>query len=263
MGYQNRSVEMLANNTTSAGNYGIFSLCINWIHRHLPCHLYNDRISKQVTEPVLHYIPIITFGNGALCCTMIWFSYTPGLLHWHQGTRIWLLQCHWSHTEKYVSNKLSITNKPQLIHCKTITWSDVEILPAGRPNEQTIFFIYQDAFENLACKVLLISFKAQYVDPSDHFWTGSHSLCSSYLNSMDFSVCSHPSCRGVIAVKFCTWHNSCAVLACAKCCNDMWYPTMKLHLIQFSIEFELRRKTRSWNGPWVRSWMTSREQPHT
>ena len=32
---------------------------------------------------------------------------------------------------------------------------------------------------------------------------------------------SHPSCSKVIAIKFCTWHNSCTVVACAKFWRDM------------------------------------------
>ena len=35
-------------------------------------------------------------------------------------------------------------------------------------------------------------------------------------NSMEISFCSHPSCGEAIAIKCCTWHDSCAVVACAK-----------------------------------------------
>ena len=40
-------------------------------------------------------------------------------------------------------------------------------------------------------------------------------------NSQEISLCSHPSCNEVIATKFCTCHDSCAVMACAKFCSDM------------------------------------------
>ena len=40
-------------------------------------------------------------------------------------------------------------------------------------------------------------------------------------NSMEISFCSHPSCIGVIATQFCTWHESCAIVACVKFCSDM------------------------------------------
>ena len=30
-------------------------------------------------------------------------------------------------------------------------------------------------------------------------------------NWMDISLCSHPNCREVIAMKFCTWHDNCVV----------------------------------------------------
>ena len=38
---------------------------------------------------------------------------------------------------------------------------------------------------------------------------------------LEISLWSHPCCSEVIAMKFCTWHNSCAVMACAKFCSDM------------------------------------------
>ena len=36
-------------------------------------------------------------------------------------------------------------------------------------------------------------------------------------NVMEISFCSHPTSNGVIATQFCTWHDSCAVVACARC----------------------------------------------
>ena len=38
---------------------------------------------------------------------------------------------------------------------------------------------------------------------------------------MEISFCSHPSTNKVIATKFGTWHDSWAVVACAKFCCDM------------------------------------------
>ena len=40
-------------------------------------------------------------------------------------------------------------------------------------------------------------------------------------NLMDISFCCRPSCSKVIAITFCTWHNSCDFIPCAKFCNDM------------------------------------------
>ena len=37
-------------------------------------------------------------------------------------------------------------------------------------------------------------------------------------NSMQISFCCHLDFHKVIATKFCTWHNSCTILACAKMC---------------------------------------------
>ena len=49
-----------------------------------------------------------------------------------------------------------------------------------------------------------------------HEWFFHHNS-----NSMEISFCFHWSCSAVIAMKFCTWLNSCAVMTCAKVCSDM------------------------------------------
>ena len=65
---------------------------------------------------------------------------------------------------------------------------------------------------------------------------------------MQISFGSQPSSKEVIATKFCTWHDSYAVVACAKCCCDMittnWI-TAKwiLHWIWIVI-----KKNRKWNA---------------
>ena len=59
---------------------------------------------------------------------------------------------------------------------------------------------------------------------SSHRDLGPISLTVFHHNSnwMENSVCSHLYLNTVIATKFYTWHNSCAVIACAKiCCNLM------------------------------------------
>ena len=38
---------------------------------------------------------------------------------------------------------------------------------------------------------------------------------------MENSFCSHPSCSTVITMEFCSWYDSCAVVACAKFCSNM------------------------------------------
>ena len=40
-------------------------------------------------------------------------------------------------------------------------------------------------------------------------------------NSVEISFYSHPSCREVITMKFCTWQDSFAVVPCAEFCSDM------------------------------------------
>ena len=72
----------------------IFMFCIKWKYdpSHIPpctlLQMYNDRISKQITERVLHYILIMTLTISALYSAMVWLVtiscclYTLGLLHW-------------------------------------------------------------------------------------------------------------------------------------------------------------------------------------
>ena len=75
-----------------------------------------------------------------------------------------------------------------------------------------------------------------------------HGVFHCNSNSMEISFCSHLSWSKVIAMKFSTWHNSCAVVTCAKFCSNMIYyneDAMEIH----SIELELRFKNCSWNEP--------------
>ena len=67
-------------------------------------------------------------------------------------------------------------------------------------------------------------------------------------NSTEKSFCSHPSCSQMIATKSCTWHDSCAVMTCAKFDSDKIHfngVTLKpvFHWIWMMLE------NRSWNGP--------------
>ena len=45
-------------------------------------------------------------------------------------------------------------------------------------------------------------------------------------DSMEISFCSYPSCKEMIAMKFCTWHDSFADMACAKFCNNICYKAL-------------------------------------
>ena len=57
---------------------------------------------------------------------------------------------------------------------------------------------------------------------------------------------SHPSFDTVIATKFCTWHDSCAAMACVKFVL-IWTPRMELYLIEF--EFWVKNsKQHSYNS---------------
>ena len=65
-------------------------------------------------------------------------------------------------------------------------------------------------------------------------------------NLMGIVFCSHPSWSEVIAMKFCTWHDSCAAVACAKCCNDL-IPYNGATLTP--IFHHIGLTNHSWNGP--------------
>ena len=56
-----------------------------------------------------------------------------------------------------------------------------------------------------------------YIDQGSVSWTIFHRNS----NSMEIWFCSHPRYRKVIAMIFCTWHCSCAIVAGPNCCSDM------------------------------------------
>ena len=67
-------------------------------------------------------------------------------------------------------------------------------------------------------------------------------------NLMESLFYSHPSCNQVITLKFCTWHDSCDGMTCAKFCSNMiLYNGVTLN--QISIKFELQLKNPLQNGP--------------
>ena len=55
---------------------------------------------------------------------------------------------------------------------------------------------------------------------------------------MEISICSHLDSNTVIAAKLCAWHDSCAVVACAKICWDL----MPNNRITARQTFEFRAK---------------------
>ena len=69
-------------------------------------------------------------------------------------------------------------------------------------------------------------------------------------NSVEISFCSHPSYNQVIAMKFYTWHDSCAVVACAKFCSDIVpYSGVTLRLILSNLNYD--GKIVYELGPWA------------
>ena len=66
-------------------------------------------------------------------------------------------------------------------------------------------------------------------------------------DSMKISFCSQPRCSEVIAMKFRTWHGSCAVVPCAKFCSHMIpYNGMTLKLICHRICIMMEKSFVKW-----------------
>ena len=71
---------------------------------------------------------------------------------------------------------------------------------------------------------------------------------------MQISFHSHLDSNTVIATKFCTWHDSCAVVACAKiCCDLMPGRQRSYHKAKFPSNLICGQKTVSETGPRIRS----------
>ena len=67
---------------------------------------------------------------------------------------------------------------------------------------------------------------------------------------MEISFCSYPSFSEMVAMKFCIWHDSSAVVACKTLCINMILYNGVTHKT-ISIKFELRLKNWSQNGPLI------------
>ena len=101
-----------------------------------------------------------------------------------------------------------------------------------------------------SCTVSTLKWPTSWVDISskgpDQFC--STIPCSLVTSSVQILFCSHENCDVWIAIKFCTCHNSIAVVTCAKFCSNLmvnyWTTTE-----YFSIEFEFRMKSHGWNVP--------------
>ena len=74
--------------------------------------------------------------------------------------------------------------------------------------------------------------------------------CNSNLMEMWFF--SQASCREVITMKFCTWHDSCAAVTCAKFCSDM-IPFDQVTSKPIFHRIWIRIENHSWNEPQVHS----------
>ena len=80
---------------------------------------------------------------------------------------------------------------------------------------------------------------------------GTHSTnyFPSQSNSLKISFSCHPNSNNVIATKFCTWHDSCAVVACANFFNDITTKNEISEMI-YSMNFNCDGKGISEISPW-------------
>ena len=69
-------------------------------------------------------------------------------------------------------------------------------------------------------------------------------------NSMEISFYCHYDSNTAIATKFCTWHDSCAGVACAKKLLRSWGQQRNYSKVKFPSNLNCRQKTVSETGPW-------------
>ena len=134
---------------------------------------------------------------------------------------------------------------------------------SGRILIQNINIIIQEhTLENVICKMVTILFRLWCVTPictgsriSSPLGVASGPFHEQFFchnsNLLEISLCLHPRCSEVVTMKFCTCHDSTAVMACAKFCSDIIPSsgvTLKstFHWIWITLE-----KSHSWYGPLV------------
>ena len=94
---------------------------------------------------------------------------------------------------------------------------------------------FDDVIMYSKCETITINSKYAAVDamskqtsttrPGAHF---TNDFLHRNSNSMENYFCSHLSYNEVVAMNFCLWYVTCAVVPCAKSCNDVIH-TMELH----------------------------------
>ena len=88
-----------------------------------------------------------------------------------------------------------------------------------------------------------------------HYWVFHRNS-----NSMEISFHSHLDSDTVITTKFCTWHDSCAVVACAKSCCDLYGQQRTYGKATFPSNLNCGQKTVSETGPRARDFDECRWQ---
>ena len=91
--------------------------------------------------------------------------------------------------------------RPHLISIGILNLKMIQFWPSYRHTKYSC----TDKLTSLHCTLLPVS-----------LW-----FCHHNSNLMGIWFCSHPNPNKVIAAKFCTWHNSSAVVSCANICCDV------------------------------------------
>ena len=112
-------------------------------------------------------------------------------------------------------------------------WSLMILYGAHKPCRVYYYVCFTNLFFYaglLLCTALLVCVKCGTCDCGNDFglalfnltfFSRGQGLISWMTVPSYYKFCSHSSCRKVITRKFCTCHDSCAVLACAKFCSVM------------------------------------------
>ena len=127
-------------------------------------------------------------------------------------------------------------------------------------NQNIKFFLHKNAYENIVCEMAAILSRGRWVNsavysenvticrrywlkpPTDSWSPFQEPFLGHNWNLMEILVCSHPICNEGITIKFCTWHHSYGVVACAKFCSDItpcYGVTLKRHFHRIRIKTEM------------------------
>ena len=146
---------------------------------------------------------------------------------------------------------------------QAIIWTNVGILligPLGTKFNEILIEIHAFSFKEMHLKMSSGKWRPSCLGPNVlscysrkgftmENWGPFHERVFHCIsNMMEIWFCSHRSCSQVMARNFCTWHDSYAVVACAKFCSDM-IPYNGVTLKPIFHWIWIRSKICSWNRP--------------